>query len=224
MEYINILIPSIVSVASIYISNYLGRKSYLNKIELENKKNLYSNFYFPIISRLLNYSYKDLDYFHLIAYERLIAINITKDLTNQLPKELFNSIENLSKNHDDWLLDALYKNLIHIPTSIAIKLNDYNLATSNSLLFLALNKDGCYNEEYRKFHYKASSLFDKIIILILKEAQKLSEELKYPNTPESVLNIFLAGMERTDPRYRALPETMHQHYKLSVQKIDLHEH
>ncbi|GEN87204.1 hypothetical protein [Oceanobacillus sojae] len=89
IEHWVFLIATIVSIFSIYYSNYLGRKANFSEYKLNLEKDRYNNFYLPIIKHLYSF-----DSEHL-KFNVTTLGNLTGDL-NYLEKHIRSNFEYIS--------------------------------------------------------------------------------------------------------------------------------
>ena len=184
--FIQSIIGPLISVISIFISNWLGRKSVKSNYQLETKDKAYSEFYIPLMKKLTSANKNSMTYYTYIAI-------------------WYGAPEGFKKNKDEFS-QLLRTNLEYLPPKIIKLVPEYMTATSGAQLFFG---DEGYRENYRAVLIEASNLFDKIIKISLKEASKISKELGYPDIALPILELF-EGIEHTNlnfPRY--LPE-VHQ--------------
>ncbi|WP_414838448.1 hypothetical protein [Carnobacterium sp. TMP28] len=180
---IQILISSIVSITSIFISNWLGRKAVKDNFQLETKDKAYKNYYVPLMKLLISANKDNLTYYWFVA-------------------AWYNAPGEHKKNTDPFST-LLKGNLELLPPSIVKIIPEYNVSTSGAAMFFGENE---YRENYRHNLIKSSDLFDEIIRKSLQEASKLAKTLGYPDIAAPILESFV-DMEQTDmnfPRY--LPE------------------
>lgn len=89
IEHWMFLITILVSIASIYISNYLGRKAAFEEYKFNLKKERYNKFYLPIIKHLYSF-----DSLHL-KFTVMSFGNVAGD-TNYLTKHIRDNFEHVS--------------------------------------------------------------------------------------------------------------------------------
>lgn len=173
----------LISVASIFISNWLGRKSESRKFQLETTDKAYNSFYIPLMKTLVSANESNLTYYWFIA------------VLYGAPKPV--------KSTSDFLKQLLNTNLHYLPSQLIELIPKYNVATSGAILFFG--EDG-YRENYRQNLITASDLFDDIIEISLKEASLIANRLGYPDIAKPILESFL-NAEKTKYNYpRYLPE------------------
>lgn len=177
---IQIMISSIVSITSIFISNWLGRKATKDNFQLETKDKAYKNYYIPLMKLLISQNKNSLTYYWIVA-------------------AWYNAPEPLKKSTDP-LKILLTTNLELLPPNIVKIVPEYSVATSGAALFFGDNE---YRENYRQNLQESSDFFDEIIKKSLTEASRLSKQLGYPDIAKPILGSFV-NMEQTDmnfPRY-----------------------
>lgn len=177
---ITTFIAPVVSIVSIFVSNYLGRTMNMHNHKYANAEKTYSTFYIPLIKWLAPTNQDAMSYFWKIS---MIRLGPTKQ--------------------PDWLKAHLTRNLEFALPSVVSKYQDYMVKTGGAEFFY--NPEG-FRENYRQNAIEASKLFDLIITESLKEASTLSEKLGYPNTAKPILEIFEKGIENQDIHSRYLPE------------------
>ena len=64
---IQIMISSIVSITSIFISNWLGRKATKDNFQLETKDKAYKNYYIPLMKLLISQNKISLTYYWIVS-------------------------------------------------------------------------------------------------------------------------------------------------------------
>lgn len=179
-QLFQLIIGPLISVLSIFISNWLGRKSVKNNYQLETKDKAYSELYVPLMRILISSSKDSMTYYWYVAI-------------------WYGAPTGFKKKGDD-ILSLLRSNLEFLPPKIINLLPEYSGATSGAQMFFSENG---YRENYRAQLIKASDLFDKIIKISLQEAKSISKELGYPDIASEILKSF-EEIEKTDknfPRY-----------------------
>lgn len=177
------IISSLVSITSIFISNWLGRKATKDDFQLGTKEKAYKNYYVPLMKLLISQNKSSLTYFWIVA-------------------TWYNAPGQLKKTTDP-LQALLNNNLELLPPNIVKIVPEYSVATSGATMFFGDNE---YRENYRHNLQESSDFFDEIVKKSLIEASRLSKTLGYPDIAKPILESFV-NMEQTDmnfPRY--LPE------------------
>ncbi|HHK0710401.1 TPA: hypothetical protein ACQMH9_001632 [Streptococcus pyogenes] len=64
------LISAIVSVSSIFISNWLGYRSQIRKLKFDEEKEIYLTLYVPLIKWMNSQSFNNKSYYWLVAFPR----------------------------------------------------------------------------------------------------------------------------------------------------------
>lgn len=180
---IQIVISSIVSIVSIFISNWLGRKAVKANFQLDTKEKAYKNYYVPLMKLLISSNKESLTYYWFVA-------------------SWYNAPGDLIKTTDPFAT-LMRNNLELLPPAIVKIVSEYSVATSGASLFFGESE---YRENYRHNLVRSSELFDEIIKKSLQEASILAKTLGYPNIAKPILESFV-NMEQTSmnfPRY--LPE------------------
>lgn len=183
MDILQIILGSSVSIISIFVSNYLGRKATKDNYRLETKDKAYKSFYVPLMKFLISSNKDSMTYYWYIA--------------------TWYAAPGKFKKKDDLLSKLLKSNLEHLPPKIVTLVSEYSVTTSGAQMFFG---DDGYRDNYRHNLIKASDLFDNIIKKSLLEASSISKELGYPDIAKPILESF-EGIENTNlnfPRY--LPE------------------
>ncbi|API89444.1 hypothetical protein BKP56_09335 [Marinilactibacillus sp. 15R] len=183
MDIIQIVLGSTVSIISIFISNYLGRKATKNNYQLETKDKAYKSFYVPLMKFLISANKDSMIYYWYIAS--------------------WYAAPGKFKKSSDLLSDLLRSNLEVLPPKVVTLVSEYSTSTSGAQMFFG---DDGYRENYRHNLIKASELFDTIVRQSLQEASLISKELGYPDIAKPILESF-DNIEKTNlnfPRY--LPE------------------
>ena len=94
---IQIMISSIVSITSIFISNWLGRKATKDNFQLETKDKAYKNYYIPLMKLLISQNKNSLTYYWIVA-AWFNAPGQLKRTTDPLQTLLNNNLELLPPN------------------------------------------------------------------------------------------------------------------------------
>lgn len=179
---IQLVVGSLITVISIFISNWLGRKSTKHDYQLETKNKAYQEFYIPLIKLLINGNKESMTYFWYVA------------LFYQAPEEI---------RSDDHFNTLVKNNIQYLPPQVVPYIQRYSLESHGAQLFF--REDG-YDEDYKHHLVNASDLFDTIIKLSLQEASLLARELGYPDIAMPILETF-ESIEETKMNYpRYLPE------------------
>lgn len=181
--WIPIFLSPLISVLSIFISNWLGRKSESRRYRLDMIDKSYQSYYIPLIKFLISANEENLTYYWLIAswYNAPQPVRKTTDALNVL----------------------VSKNLEFLPPKIVSLVPKYKVATLGAQLFFGEEE---YRENYRHNLIEASDLFDEIIEISLKEADLISSKLGYPNIAKPILESFEMMEKTTSNHPRYLPE------------------
>ncbi len=179
LDSLPIVITSVVSIVSIFISNILGRKATLSNHVLENEEKSYQNYYVPLIKWLYRHNDEYINYYWCIAVSRL----------------------HIKQN--DFLNDHLKQHIELAPTDAVIHFNSYMVKSSGAEFFY---KDQVKNAQYEKNAIEASEKFDLIIKSSLKEASKLAKKLGYPDIAAPLLKSCCDGISSQDKTDRYIPE------------------
>ncbi|HEQ1510247.1 TPA: hypothetical protein VD638_000641 [Streptococcus pyogenes] len=172
------LISAIVSVSSIFISNWLGYRSQIRKLKFDEEKEIYLTLYVPLIKWMNSQSFNNKSYYWLVAFPTYTT------------------------NAQDFLTGLLLKNFEKLPVSVAMRYSEYTLNSATSLHFYRNTE---YDYDYETFAKKASELFDLIIEQLLTEGTILSQKLSLPNLSKSTLENFLADKKNyIGPRFLSL--------------------
>lgn len=181
--WLPIAFSPLISVVSIFISNWLGRKSESRKYQLETTDAAYNNYYIPLMKILVSANESNLTYYWFIAV-------------------LYSAPEPV-KSSSDFLKQLLNTNLQYLPSQLIKKIPKYNVATSGAQLYFG---DDGYRENYRHNLITASDLFDEIIEISLREASLTAKRLGYPDIAKPILESFLDAEETIYNFPRYLPE------------------
>lgn len=110
--YIPVIVSSIVTIFSIFISNYLGQKSSQNTHKFSNAEKTYVNFYIPLIRWIALANKDESTYFWLVAIQRYGPLK-----------------------QQDKLTIHLLNNLEYAPPIVASKIQKYNISSSGAQFF-----------------------------------------------------------------------------------------
>ncbi|WP_375708653.1 hypothetical protein PJ261_05890 [Streptococcus dysgalactiae] len=153
----DIIVP-IVSVVSIFISNYLGRKSDENKNRIEMKRQIYLKLYVPLIKLLIIDNI-----YNIFDYENVVI--------------------NTSKNGEDNFLILLTENIELLPNGVIKEFKLYAYHSKNALDYVRTEDElSKFSYEY------IPELFDKIFTSLIKQGISLAKELELTNQLEYILN------------------------------------
>lgn len=153
----DIIVP-IVSVVSIFISNYLGRKSDENKNRIEMKRQIYLKLYVPLIKLLIIDNI-----YNIFDYENVVI--------------------NTSKNGEDIFLILLTENIELLPNDVIKEFKLYAYHSKNALDYVRTEDElSKFSYEY------IPELFDKIFTSLIKQGISLAKELELTNQLEYILN------------------------------------
>lgn len=184
MEWIAIIITSVVSIVSIFLSNYLGVKSSQAKTKYETQRQAYLDLYVPFTKWILSAREGYACYYFLVAVSR-------KDINAS------DNLEKMIKNHFEIL-----------PKDSAIKCQHYCMESSNAELFYS-DRDG--HLKYEDHAKNASNLFDQIVPELLEEGSRLANKLGYPDIPDEALKVYKANVGKIEGRQRYLPDIYRDH-------------
>lgn len=151
------IIVSIVSIISIFISNYLGRKTEENKNRIENKRNIYLKLYVPLIKLLVVDNI-----YNIFDYENVVI--------------------NTSENGEDKFLKILTENLELLPPNVIKEFKGYTFHSQGALIY-ASTKDDMHKISYDYI----PELFDEILTALIQQGIDLAKELEMSNQLEYIL-------------------------------------
>lgn len=160
-----LLVPSVVSIISIFISNYLGviSSNFKNQISIQEKT--YNEYHIPLIQWLLQHNKDSWNYARLIA------------------------MPNIMQKEPDFILSHISKNISYAPSKAVELYSDYfDLFMSDN--YYSFSSASFDNPKVEKEVILKSDIFDQIIIESLKEASILSNKLGYPDIARPVLDNF----------------------------------
>lgn len=185
MESIAIVIPlisaaisAIVSIISIFVSNWIGRRTQLKQNEIESKKEIYTSLYVPLLKWFHASNFMEKSYYWQIAF----------------PAYTDGSRDSLS--------DLLIRNFEKLPVKVAMYYSEY---TQNSVSARLMYAEEEFDYEYEHHASRASDLYEYIIRELLKEGAKLSEELGLPDISTATLELFDEDLANyIGPRYLSL--------------------
>lgn len=179
-QFIQSIITPLVSILSIFISNWLGRRAVRDDYRLKTKEKAYRTFYIPLMKLLLQ---ANQDY---MTYYWFVASNYMTD-----------------KQYIDPFNRLLTNNLEYLSPLVIPHVHNYSIKTNNAKLFF---NNGQYRYEYEDSLVDASDEFDIIIKLALEQARLLARELGYPDIAAPILEAFETIVD-TDINYpRHLPK------------------
>lgn len=151
---------AIVSILSIFMANYLGRKSSFADYKQTNKEKRYLNFYVPIIKKLYS---------------------ITKGHYS------LNTFSIINGNFY-YLTHFIVENFELASTEIAEMYQVFYPILSEGSRFYTAPEE--YKSTFENDAIEAEKLFTELIEQILKEAIVLSKELGLPNIAQPLLETF----------------------------------
>lgn len=153
----------IVSVSSIFISNYLGRASVKLNLKMEVKKKCYYRYYLELIKKFYAFSSPE-----KITYKMFIQTKPDEKL--HFVRFLMDNIEYLTPE-----IASLLPNFFDLSSDYAIQI---------------ANQTDVSDADAQEVAQKAETLFKKIILLSFEEGQRLSKELFLPDIAEPLLELF----------------------------------
>ncbi|HFI0351784.1 TPA: hypothetical protein ACGOZT_001191 [Streptococcus suis] len=171
-------ISAIVSITSIFISNWLGRKTQLKQANYEHKKEIYLSLYVPLLKWFHASNFMKKSYYWQVAFPAY------------------------TQGGRDPLSDLLMENFEKLPVRVAMYYSDY---THNSVTATMMYVGEEYDRNYEHFAQRASELYEYIIRELLQEGAKLSKELNLPDISSATLKNFDEDMKNyIGPRYLSL--------------------
>lgn len=188
---ISAAISAIVSIASIFMSNWLGIKTKLRQDKYEHKKEIYLSLYVPLLRWFHAANFMEKSYYWQIAFPAY-----TQRAQDSLSKLL---IENFEK----------------LPIRVAMCYTEY-IQNSSSATMMYLGEE--FNYDYEHHAKRASELYEYIIRELLLEGSKLARELKLPDISTATLKQFDEDMNNyIGPRYLSL-ETHNKPLKVEIEQ------
>ena len=178
-NHLPIIVTSIVSIVSIFISNILGRKATLSNHVLENEEKAYQKYHIPLIKWLYRHNDEFINYYGCVAVTRLHI------------------------GQKDFLNEHLKQNIELAPSNAVVHFNAYMVKSSGAEFFY---KDQTKNARYEHNAIEASEKFDLIIKYSLIEASRLARKLGYPDIAEPLLKSFYDGIASQNKADRYLPK------------------
>ena len=172
----NFIIPLlniVVSIFAVFLSNYLGRKSAVEKLSNGQKLKSYQEFYVPLIKKLYNVKSEKWNFYDLIT----------------------DSTENGKTTYDE-LSDLFFSKMEYMATDLPPLVIQLELMASdtksNVSLSLYSKLSGAPSiEDSAKQVETANNLLDQIIIGSLKHATKLANKLSLEPIAQPLLNTYL---------------------------------
>lgn len=180
-----LLIPTFVSIISIFISNFLGIKSTEIKHQLSVQEETYNKYHVPIIQWLNKHSVEDWNYAKLVAQSARLG------------------------DEHDFLITHITQNINYAPKSVITNFNKY-IQKRHFIGYYDFESPMFNDPVAEKEIAVASDLFDKIIIDSLKQSTKLANKLGYPNIAEPMLESFLSEVDLYSEGKRYIPWTKHK--------------
>lgn len=185
MDNLTIIIPliaagisAVVSITSIFVSNWLGRKTQLKQEKYKHKKDIYLSLYVPLLKWFHASNFMEKSYYWQIA----------------LPA--------YTQGDRDSLSDLLIENFEKLPVKVAMCYSDY---TQNSVAATMMYIGEEFNYDYEHHAQRASDLYEYIIRELLREGAKLAKELDLPDISTATLKIFDEDIKNyIGPRYLSL--------------------
>lgn len=185
MSNLTVIIPLIaagvsatVSILSIFISNWLGRKTQLKQAKFDHKKEIYLSLYVPLLKWFHASNFMEKSYYWQIAFPAY------------------------TQGDRDSLSDLLIENFEKLPVKVAMCYSDY---TQNSVASTMMYIGEEFNYDYEHQAQLASDLYEFIVKELLQEGSKLAKELDLPDISKSTLKLFEEDMKNyIGPRYLSL--------------------
>ncbi|HEM3628863.1 TPA: hypothetical protein U1C31_001126 [Streptococcus suis] len=171
-------ISATVSIVSIFISNWIGRKTQLKQEKYNHKKDIYLSLYVPLLKWFHATNFMEKSYYWQIA----------------LPA--------YSQGGKDRLSELLINNFEKLPAKVAMHYSEY---TQNSVSARNMYTGEEYDYYYEPAAKIASELYEYIIRELLREGAKLAKELDLPDLSTPTLKKFDDQMASyIGPRYLSL--------------------
>ncbi|MFX4034740.1 hypothetical protein [Streptococcus suis] len=182
-------ISAVVSITSIFVSNWLGRKTQLKQAKYEHKKEIYLSLYVPLLKWFHASNFMEKSYYWQVAFPAY------------------------TQGSRDPLSDLLMENFEKLPVQVAMCYSDY---TQNSVTATRMYVGEVYDYDYEHFAQRASELYEYIIRELLQEGTKLSKELNLPDISSATLKAFDEDMKNYNgPKYLSL-ETHNKPLKVQI--------
>lgn len=182
-DWIILILPSVISVISIFISNYLGNKSTSSEHKLNVQEDTYRKYHIPIIQWLSRTNSTMWNYAYLIA----IPVSNTSNLASE------------------FILTHVSQNIEYAPKEVVTAYSEYLQRAGNYEFYVYYAPNG-NDPELEKSAREISKLFDQIIVASLREAKRLSNTLGYPDIAEPVLKTYERGIAQSGENQRHLPQ------------------
>lgn len=177
-SWISVIANLVVSIVTLFISNYLGRKFALIEDRHKNQRKAYLECYIPLLKLLLKIPRDQISYYGIVVHPELT---------------------NMRSIRTDHFFEFLFSHLHYLPKGVALKLSDYRRASLNALI--SYSSTGVL-EQNESLAHLASDLFDEILIDMLEEAEELSVKLGYPDLAQPILEyVEKHAYSRKNPRY-----------------------
>lgn len=175
-----LLVPSIISVISIFISNALGVKSSKLNKQLQTQEDSYLHYHIPLIQWISKYNPNTWSYFYLTV------------------------VPTLNHLEEEFLLKHILQNIQYAPKDVA-QLYPIYFDLGGNFDFYIKSSPNFGTSKAEEDTIRCAKIFDKIIINSLKEASRLAIALGYPDTAEPILKAFLEGIDTSESysRHRA---------------------
>lgn len=183
-DWIILILPSVISVISIFISNYLGNKSTSSEHKLNVQEDTYWKYHIPIIQWLSRTNSTMWNYAYLIA----IPVSNTSNLASE------------------FILTHVSQNIEYAPKEVVTAYSEYLQRASNYEFYVRFNELAGLGTPVENSAQEIADLFDKIIVASLTEAKKLSNTLGYPDIAEPVLKTYERGIAQSEKNSRHLPQ------------------
>lgn len=192
MPLISAGVTAAVSIASIFMANWLGRKTKLKQDRFEYKKEIYLSLYVPLLKWFHATNFMEKSYYWQIAFPAY------------------------TQNRPDSLAELLIENFEKLPVQVAMCYSEY---TQNSVTASKMYIGDEFNYNYEHHAKNASDLYEYIIRELLQEGTKLSKELRLPDIATATLRQFDEDMDNyIGPRYLSL-ETHNKPLKVEIGQL-----
>uniref|UniRef100_UPI003F68F13F hypothetical protein n=1 Tax=Streptococcus pluranimalium TaxID=82348 RepID=UPI003F68F13F len=188
---ISAAISAAVSIASIFMSHWLGIKTKIRQDKHEHKKEIYLSLYVPLLKWFHAANFMEKSYYWQIAFPAY------------------------TQGAQDSLSELLIENFEKLPIRVAMCYSEYT-QNSSSATMMYLGEE--FNYDYEHHAMRASELYEYIIRELLLEGSKLAKELKLPDISTATLKQFDEDMNNyIGPRYLAL-ETHNKPLKVEIKQ------
>uniref|UniRef100_UPI00403F7C68 hypothetical protein n=1 Tax=Lentilactobacillus hilgardii TaxID=1588 RepID=UPI00403F7C68 len=180
------VITALVSIGSIFVSNFVGQHIYKTKLSISNKKERYTKLYLPAIKLLYQYLPNHIDYGHF----QLTRATIARASDSQ---KLWNR---------DPLVSLIMDNAEYASPTLLTKCNEYSYLANTNFLFNDMLAEATDHPEKRserrdklldkvaRKHPEANIKFNALVKQLLSESKTIAKSIRATDLSEPILKAL----------------------------------